>query len=119
MRRKFLASFSACLLAFVLLLIAAEAQALNYPDILGKWCSATARMTLTRDTMSIFLFSTKKNASFRIKNYEFAGPLVTVNWYDDKELSSSTFGEFSADRRIIFLQPDKGSNIPRREYRRC
>jgi hypothetical protein len=32
-------------------------------------------------------------------------------------LTSSDFGEFSADNRTMFLQP--AGNVPRREYRRC
>ncbi len=105
--------------AIAFLFAAVEAKALSDRDILGSWCSATARLTFTGGTMTTLLLSNKSNTRHRVKNYEFGATSVTVYWYNDKELTSSDFGEFSADGRRMFLQPDTKSNVPRREYNRC
>ena len=94
-----------------------DASALGYEDIIGNWCSATARLEFSRQAMGVFLFSDKSHLSRKVTAYEFNGGTVTVRWYLDDELTSSTFGEFSADGRTMFLQP--GGEVPRREYRRC
>lgn len=93
------------------------ARALDYGDILGNWCSATARLEFSRDTMGVLLFSDKSHSSARVTRYEFVGSLVTVYWMKDGSQTSSDFGEFSADHRTMFLQPH--DNVPRREYHRC
>ncbi len=94
-----------------------EASALSYADILGNWCSTTARLEFSRDAMGVYIFSDKSHLSRKISTYEFSDTIVTVRWYLDDKLTSSTFGEFSADGRIMFLQP--GADVPRRQYRRC
>lgn len=96
---------------------AGDAGALDYSDILGNWCSATARLELSRDTMGVFLFASKSHSTTRVTRYEFVGAIVTVHWKKDDKETSSDFGEFSADRRTMFLQPHE--NVPRREYHRC
>ena len=97
----------------------ADAHALNYRDILGKWCSATARLEFTRQAMGLYKFADKSRSSSKVQRYEFTpnGTGVIVHWYNGSELTSSEFGEFSANNRTMFLQP--GGNVPRREYRRC
>jgi hypothetical protein len=118
MRRKL--GMALAITAFAFLMATVEAKALSDRDILGSWCSATARLTFTRGTMTTLLFSDKSEVSRRIKNYEFGAGAVTVYWYKDKnELTSSDFSEFSADGRRMFLQPDAKFNVPRREYNRC
>jgi hypothetical protein len=94
-----------------------DASALGYDDIIGNWCSATARLEFSHETMGVFLFSDKSHLSRKITKYEFDGSTVTVRWYLENELTSSTFGEFSPDGRTMFLQP--GTDVPRREYHRC
>jgi hypothetical protein len=94
-----------------------DANALSYSDILGNWCSATARLEFSRTTMGVFLFSSKSHSSTRVTRYEFADSIVTVYWEKEGAETSSDFGEFSADGRIMFLQPH--DNVPRREYHRC
>jgi hypothetical protein len=94
-----------------------DARALEYGDILGNWCSATARLEFSRTTMGVFIFSSKSKSSTRVTRYEFAGSIVTVYWEKDGSETSSDFGEFSADGRTMFLQPHE--NVPRREYHRC
>jgi hypothetical protein len=103
--------------AFSIWCATSDASALGYDDIIGNWCSATARLEFSRQTMGVFLFSDKSRMSRKISKYEFESSTVTVRWYLDDELTSSTFGEFSADGRTMFLQP--GGDVPRREYRRC
>jgi hypothetical protein len=98
-------------------LAARDAGALDYGDILGNWCSATARLEFSRTAMGVFLFESKSQASTHVTRYEFAGSLVTVYWEKDGNETSSDFGEFSADGRTMFLQPT--NNVPRREYHRC
>jgi hypothetical protein len=96
---------------------AGDANALTYKDILGNWCSATARLEFSRDAMGVFLFASNSRSKARVTKYQFDGPIVTVYWMKDGEETSSDFGEFSADGRTMFLQP--AENVPRREYRRC
>jgi hypothetical protein len=96
---------------------AGGASALTYDDILGNWCSQTARLEFSRDEMGVFIFSDKQRLSRKVTAYEFDGSVVTVRWYLDEKLTSSTFGEFSADGKTMFLQP--GESVPRREYHRC
>ena len=93
------------------------ANALDYGDILGNWCSATARLEFSRTAMGVFLFASKSHSTSRVTRYEFAGSIVTVYWEKDGKETSSDFGEFTPDGRTMFLQP--ADNVPRREYRRC
>jgi hypothetical protein len=94
-----------------------DASALGYEDILGNWCSATARLEFSRETMGVFVFANKSHVSRKISKYEFSDKTVTVRWYLDNEATSSSFGEFSANGTTMFLQP--GGDVPRREYHRC
>src|SRR6267142_2644967 len=82
-----------------------DAAALTYRDILGNWCSATARLEFTREAMGVFKFADKARVKNRVSRYEFSNAVVIVHWYDGKNLTSSDFGEFSADGRSMFLQP--------------
>lgn len=94
-----------------------DAHALTYKDILGNWCSATARLEFSRDTMGVFLFASKSHSTTRVSKYEFVASTVTVYWDKDGKTTSSDFGEFSVDGRTMFLQP--AEKVPRREYHRC
>jgi hypothetical protein len=94
-----------------------DARALTYKDILGNWCSATARLEFTRNAMGVLLFSDRSHSSSRVTRYEFGGTFVTVYWEKDGSETSSDFDEFSSDGRTMFLQPN--NNVPRREYHRC
>jgi hypothetical protein len=93
-----------------------DANALSYSDILGNWCSATARLEFSRTAMGVFLFSSKSHSTTPVTRYEF-GSTVTVYWMKDGKETSSDFSEFSADGRTMLLQP--AEDVPRREYRRC
>ena len=94
-----------------------DAHALTYSDILGNWCSATARLELSRDTMGVLLFESKSHSTTHVSKFEFVGSSVSVYWDKDGKTTSSDFSEFSADGRTMFLQP--ANNVPRREYHRC
>jgi len=96
---------------------AGDASALGYDDILGNWCSATARLEFSRETMGVFVFANKSHVSRKISTYEFTDKMVTVRWYLDGEPTSSSFGEFGANGTTMFLQPDR--DVPHREYHRC
>jgi hypothetical protein len=93
------------------------ASAIGYDDILGNWCSATARLEFSRATMGVFLFSDRSHLSRSISTYEFHDNYVVVRWDLEGKPTSSTFGEFTSDGRTMFLQP--GDDVPRREYHRC
>ena len=95
---------------------ATDAHALSYRDILGKWCSATARLEFSRQAIGMFRFADKSHSSSKVQSYGFTDTTVTVYWPDSGKLPSE-FGEFSADNRTMFLQP--AVNVARREYRRC
>jgi hypothetical protein len=94
-----------------------DANALSYRDILGNWCSATARLEFSRSTMGVFLFASKSHSTTPVTKYEFVGSTVTVYWMKEGKETSSDFSEFSADGRTMFLQP--AEDVPRREYSRC
>ena len=112
------ASIAALALAAALAGALRVANALDYPDMLGNWCSATARLEFSRDAMGVLIFATKSHTSSRVTRYDFTGSLVTVHWErDDGQMTTSVFGEFAADGRTMFLQP--AQSVPRREYKRC
>jgi hypothetical protein len=96
---------------------ATPTRALDYKDFLGSWCSTTARLTFTRDQMKVLLFSGSKTWANKVTKYKFSTTTVIVHWILDNKPASSAYGEFSADRKTMFLQ--KGKNTPRREYHRC
>lgn len=96
---------------------ASEAKAIDYRDILGAWCSVSAKIVFTRSAMSVTLFSTHRTTTEKITRFKFSESDVEVFWIRSKEEVSATYGEFSADRRVMVLQPD--GSAPRREYRRC
>ena len=75
--------------------------------------------SFTRQAMGLYKFADKARSSSKVERYEFTpnGTGVIVHWYNGGELTSSDFGEFSANNRTMFLQPS--GNVPRREYRRC
>ena len=69
--------------AFSIWCATSDASALGYDDIIGNWCSATARLEFSHETMGVFLFSDKSHLSRKISKYEFDGSTVTVRWYLD------------------------------------
>ena len=94
-----------------------DAAAITLKGFLGNWCSATARLSFSPNQMGVFLFSDKSQTNHRVTGYDVTDTVVTAHWYKDKELTSSTFSEFSADGHTMFLQPS--DKVPRREYKRC
>jgi len=97
---------------------AAQSKALGYQDLLGGWCSATAKLTFTRATMTVRLFRDSSSVERKITRYEFHDSSVDVYWLDeDTHETSSTFGEFGKGGNQMFLQP--ADNVPHREYNHC
>jgi hypothetical protein len=94
-----------------------NANALTYKDILGNWCSATARLEFSREAMGVLLFASRSHSNTKVTRYEFVDSIVTVYWMKDGKETTSDFSEFSADGRTMFLQ--QRQNTPRREYHRC
>src|SRR3954467_15835132 len=60
----------------------ADAHALGYRDILGRWCSATARLEFARQAMGLYKFADKSRSSSKVQRYEFTpgGAGVIVHW---------------------------------------
>jgi hypothetical protein len=100
------------------ILACADASALEFADISGKWCTAGGSEQFNRDNLIAIPASTGERRVFPIVGYDFTGTQVTVTWKDAKGESVHTdFAEFSADRRrMVQLPSDAG---PRREFRRC
>jgi len=96
----------------------APSRAIEYKDILGSWCSKTAQLTFTRDSMRVKWFDDNQMAHYQVTKFKFESTTVQIYWVDmDKNEVSAVYGEFSADNQQMYLQ--KNENAPRREYRRC
>lgn len=94
-----------------------ESNALEHRHIICAWCSATAKIVFTRSTMTVTRFSTGTVTTEKITRFGFSKEAVTVYWMRDKEETSADYSEFSADGRVMFLQPT--DKVPHQEYRRC
>jgi hypothetical protein len=95
-----------------------ESKALEFRDISGAWCSATAKITFTRTAMTVDRFATHVVTTEKIVRFKYSDTAVIVFWIRDKKEASAEYTEFSANRRTMFLKGD-GNSVPRREYRRC
>lgn len=97
---------------------AQPAQAVEYKDILGAWCSQTAQLTFTRERMGVKWFSDGETAEYKIVKFDLQKETVEIFWVDsDNKEVSAVYGDFSADDKQMFLQ--QNPNAPRRQYRRC
>jgi hypothetical protein len=111
-------------LAFVSVLTAigvftcADATAVTFEDIAGKWCTTGGSEQFDRKNLIAIPSSSHERRVYPIVRYDFTDTMVTVVWKTkDNENVSTDFAEFSADnRRMVQLKNDAG---PRREFRRC
>jgi hypothetical protein len=111
-------SFALAMLAGTLLWPPSAAQAIDYKDVLGAWCSQTAQLTFTREHMGVKWFADNQTAQYKIVKFEFEKETVEVYWVDfDNKQVSAVYGDFSADNKRMFLL--QNPNAPRREYHRC
>jgi hypothetical protein len=93
-------------------------RALDYPNILGNWCSETSKYTFTREMFSIYVFATRGEGSFKIIDYSFDSEEVDVGWFNPEAGERhAVFGEFSQDGAMMF-QLARGS-APHKRYQRC
>jgi hypothetical protein len=96
----------------------ADAAALTFESIAGKWCTAGGSEQFDRNNLIAIPASSRERRVYPIVRYDFTDTEVTVTWKDAKgENVHTDFGEFSADgRRMVQLANEAG---PRREFRRC
>jgi len=96
----------------------AASNAIEYRDILGTWCSASAKIRFTRDAMKVTLFESGRTIIYKVTKYDLASLYVRVHWINfKKEEVWAEYSEFSRDGRNMVLQPNKVA--PRRPYHRC
>ncbi len=107
------------LLAIAAMLCASTPSgAVDYPDILGSWCSVTSKYIFTRESFGIFVFATKGEGTFRIVGYQFSPSEVDVGWFNPQAGERhAVFGEFAKDGKTMFQQ-ERGA-APHKEFRRC
>jgi hypothetical protein len=93
-------------------------EAVNSKAFLGSWCSATAKLTFTANTMTVTWFSDNKAMTYKITGYTYTPKLVTVHWINQTNKEGrALYGEFSANSRQMYLQQTK--TTPHRQYHRC
>jgi hypothetical protein len=96
----------------------AASNAIESRDILGTWCSATAKIKFAPDAMTVRLFSSQQIHVYKVVGYDYSPDTVKVTWTDfKKEEVWAEYSEFSPNRRRMYLQKHKVA--PRREYNRC
>jgi len=96
----------------------AASNAMEYSDILGTWCSASAKIRFTRDSMKVTLFSSGRILVYKVTRYDLERRYVRVHWVNlKKEEVWAEYSEFSPDGQEMVLQPNKVA--PRRPYHRC
>jgi len=96
----------------------ATSNVIESADILGTWCSKTAKIRFTRDAMTVTLFSRGEAHTYKIVSYKFSGTYVRITWinYKDEEVWAE-YSDFSRDGRRMYLQ--KNRVAPRRKHNRC
>jgi hypothetical protein len=107
------------------------AGALSYANILGKWCGVNSNPNLTnylftRDKLTVTHLSSGKTTVLKLDSYDFSDAVVVVHYFaksatsggtPGKEKVDVTFGEFSADGKIMVQVKTSGSEAYR--FVRC
>src|SRR5512143_1711247 len=107
----------ACLVAVLVVGVAAEAAALSFKDISRRWCSEAGDYNFRRDTLVATFHDGTPTRRFRVISYEYSADTVTMYWLYKGEKLYTEFSEFSADGRTMAQL--KGESGPRRVFRRC
>jgi hypothetical protein len=96
-----------------------RADAVEFKDIAGKWCTSGGTEEFDRDNLTAIPAGGNQRRVYPIERYDFGAKKVTVVWRDDTRGESYTtdFANFSADgQRMVQLKNAAG---PRRQFHRC
>jgi hypothetical protein len=108
---------TAFLVAILSAALVAEASALSFKNIAGKWCGDITSYQFSRDALTVRFFNGSPTRKFKVTSYEYLGATVKMHWVNKGEKLFTDFSEFSADGRTMAQQ--KSDAGPRRPFRRC
>lgn len=107
-------AFLACVLSAILV---AEAAALTFKNIAGKWCGVTTNYVFTQSALTVTFHDGSPARKFEVTGYEYLGDTVKMHWVNKGEKLYTDFSEFAADGRTMAQQKNEAG--PRRPFRRC
>ena len=98
--------------------LAADAAALNYNTVAGRWCGEGIVYTFTSGQLVVEFSNGTPTRYFKIVEYQYSGDMVTIQWIDSNGKQVHTdFAEFSSSGRYMAqVRSDVG---PRRPFHRC
>ena len=96
--------------------LVADASALSFKNIAGKWCGETTNYRFNRDSLTVVFLNGSPTKKFKVTSYEYLGDTVKMHWIN-KGATYTDFSEFSADGRTMAQQKNEAG--PRRPFRRC
>jgi hypothetical protein len=97
--------------------VAAEAVALEYKNIAGKWCGLTTNYIFARNSLTVTFHDGSPTRKFKVTSYEMLGDTIKMHWENKDEKLFTDFSEFSADGRTMAQQKNEAG--PRRPFKRC
>lgn len=95
----------------------AEAAALTFKNISGKWCGLTTNYVFRPDSLTVTFHDGTPTRKFKVTSYEYLGDTIKMHWVNKGENLFTDFSEFSADGRSMAQQKNEAG--PRRPFRRC
>jgi hypothetical protein len=116
MQHRWRATLSAAFTVSLVVGAGAPAGALEPHDILGAWCSQTAKIDFGQKILTVTRIGGQPLQE-QIKRYAFGKDSVTVYWTREGKEVEAHYGEFSADNKTMASRAT--SAAPRREYHRC
>jgi len=98
--------------------LAANAAALTYNTVAGRWCGEGITYTFTTGQLVVEFADGTPTRYFKITQYRYSGDMVTIDWINAKgERVHTDFAEFSSSGRYMAQVPSDAG--PRRPFRRC
>lgn len=97
--------------------LVAEASALSFKSLSGKWCGETTNYVFGPKSLTVTFHSGSPPRRFKVTSYEYLGNTIKMHWENKDEKLFTDFSEFSADGR--FMAQQKNEIGPRRPFRRC
>src|SRR5260370_22028286 len=115
-RREFISLFCGAAVA-ILAVGVAEAAALSFKNISGKWCSEAGDYNFSRSTLVARFHDGTPTRRLKITSYEYSGDTVTMYWlYNGGKLYTEFRGFGAARRPLAHLE---GENRPPRPVYPC
>lgn len=98
--------------------LTAQAAALSYEDLAGRWCGLTSNYTFGRNSLTVTFHDSTPTRRFKVTSYENLPGTIKMHWENAKgEPLFTDFSEFSADGRSMAQQQNEAG--PRRPFQRC